>query len=137
VRAPIPAAGRSPGETRSTPSYGVRIQPPGAPATPASRQSAAVPVVAAAGSPDRELAPIYELMQRGQWEQARTAILALSARAPTSARYRALLSYSHGREAQLDRRLDEARVELDTALQLDPDLQIAKTALAELFTRRK
>jgi hypothetical protein len=84
-----------------------------------------------------ELAPIYELMQRGQWVQARLAINALAAKAPDAVKYRALLSYTRGREAQLDRRLDEARVELHTALQLDPDLQIAKTALAELFTRRK
>jgi len=86
---------------------------------------------------DPELAPIHDLMLRGQWEPARAAITVLAAKAPASPKYRALLSYTRGREAQLARRLDEARVELDTALQLDPDLQLAKTALAELFTRRK
>ena len=85
---------------------------------------------------DPSLNPIYDLMQRGQWDQARAAITALGGREP-SPKYQALLSYSRGRQAQLDHRLDEARVELHEALQLDPDLQIAKTALAELFTRRK
>ena len=47
------------------------------------------------------------------------------------------MCYARGREAQLDRRLDDARVELQDALDLDPELQLAKTALTELFTRRK
>ena len=56
---------------------------------------------------------------------------------PDSTQIRALLSYATGRQAQVERRLDEARVELQRALQLDPDLTLAKTALAELFARRK
>ena len=47
------------------------------------------------------------------------------------------MAYARGREAQFDRRVDDARVELQDALELDPDLQPAKTALTELFTRRK
>jgi len=90
----------------------------------------------AAGKPD-ELAPILEQMQRGQWEAARTALAALAAKAPDTPRYRALICYARGREAQLAQRVDEARVELQDALQIDPELQLAKTALAELFTRRK
>nr|MBA3394869.1 hypothetical protein [Deltaproteobacteria bacterium] len=88
-----------------------------------------------AGEP--ELVAIHELLQKGLWEQARAALNALIKRAPTATRYQAMLAYAKGREAQLSNRRDEARVELDTALQLDPDLQVAKTALAELFTRRK
>jgi hypothetical protein len=76
-------------------------------------------------------------MHRGQWEAARTALAALAAKAPDVPRYRALICYARGREAQLAQRVDEARVELQDALQLDPELQLAKTALAELFTRRK
>ncbi len=86
---------------------------------------------------DRDLASALEQLQRGQWDAARQTLAALVARAPDVPRYRALLAYARGREAQLAHRLDEARVELQDALQIDPELQLAKTALAELFTRRK
>jgi hypothetical protein len=126
-----------PPERRITPPLGVRLTPSPAKGTPPgpvprASSSAAMPAF------DTDLAPIYNLMEKGQWDQARSAISALAARDKTNpAQYEALLHYARGREAQLDRRLDEARVELDSALQLDPSLQIAKTALAELFTRRK
>ncbi|HWU89753.1 MAG TPA: hypothetical protein VN253_20965 [Kofleriaceae bacterium] len=103
---------------------------PGAALRPSGSPSTASP------APD-ELTPILEQMQRGQWEAARTALAALAARSPGAPRYRALISYARGREAQLAQQVDEARVELQDALQIDPDLQLAKTALAELFTRRK
>jgi hypothetical protein len=85
----------------------------------------------------RDEAAVLDLLQRQQWDQARSALHQLSARDPNSKRVRALECYARGREAQLDRRLDDARVELQDALDLDPDLQAAKTALTELFTRRK
>jgi hypothetical protein len=87
--------------------------------------------------PDVELAAALELLARGQWDAARSKLDALAAHAPESPRYRALLAYARGREAQLSQRPDEARIELMTALQIDPDLQLAKTALGELFARRK
>ncbi len=117
-----------------TPPAGVRagaMRAPGAPA-PASPGPRPPP-----GGADRELAGVLEHLQHGQWEAARQALAALAARAPDVPRYRALLAYARGREAQLAHRLDEARVELQDALQIDPELQLAKTALAELFTRRK
>jgi hypothetical protein len=122
----------------STPPAGVRIgagRPTGAPPT---GQPAASPAASPlqAGS-DRELAGVYEQLQRGQWAAARTLLSVLVARTPGVPRYLALLCYARGREAQLAHRLDEARVELQAALQLDPELALAKTALAELFTRRK
>jgi curved DNA-binding protein CbpA len=91
---------------------------------------------------DQVVAPVDEaaaldLLQRQQWDQARSVLHQLSARDPGSKRIRALMCYARGREAQLDRRVDDARVELQDALELDPDLQLAKTALTELFTRRK
>jgi Flp pilus assembly protein TadD len=85
----------------------------------------------------RDEAAVLDLLQRQQWDQARTALHQLVARDPGSKRIRALEAYARGREAQLDRRLDDARVELQDALELDPDLQVAKTALTELFTRRR
>jgi Tfp pilus assembly protein PilF len=81
-------------------------------------------------------AVVVDLLQRQQWDQARTVLHQLLARDPNAKRVRALLCYARGREAQLERRLDDARVELQEALGLDPDLQLAKTALTELFTRR-
>jgi hypothetical protein len=93
------------------------------------------PVVGAPG--ERELAPIYELFAQQQLAAAKVALETLVARTPQSTKYKALLSYAKGRAAQLDKRVDEARVELHEALTLDPDLQLAKTALAELFTRRR
>ncbi len=138
---PTPAGGVPISGARArvtTPIHGVPSSGP----RPAAPPAVAPPIAVAPSSGPRpvvepELVAIHALLQKGFWEQARAALNALIARAPTATRYQALLAYAKGREAQLSRRLDEARVELDTALQLDPDLQIAKTALAELFTRRK
>ncbi|MEJ7603990.1 MAG: hypothetical protein WKG01_39285 [Kofleriaceae bacterium] len=95
------------------------------------------PATAPRAKPLESEAGIIELLQRGQWDAARAALDQLLAGQPGSPRYRALQAYSKGREAQLTGQRDEARVELENALQLDPDLQLAKTALGELFTRRK
>lgn len=130
--ASVARPGVRPGTPRAaTPAGGVPI--PGSGPRPAVTQP-----TPASGTPNAEpeLAGVYDLLQKGQWEQARTTLNALIALQPRP-RYRALLQYSLGREAQLSRRLDEARVELQGALEIDPDLQLAKTALAELFTRRK
>lgn len=108
---------------------------PAAPAQPARPAAPSTPT--AGGSPDRELAPILELIKLGQLAAARVALETLTARSPSVPRYQALLHYARGREAQLAKRVDEARVELQDALQIDPDLALAKSALAELFTRRK
>ena len=117
----VPAIART---TVPTPSIGTARAP--TPTTAAGPGAVAEP----------ELAGVYELLQKGQWEQARTTLNALIALQPRP-RYRALVQYSIGREAQLAQRVNEARVELQGALEIDPDLQLAKTALGELFTRRK
>jgi hypothetical protein len=135
TRPPQPAA------PRSTPPSGLRA--PTGPGGSTGAGTAKMPGPAASSSTipvSRELAPIYDLLAQLKWDQARAQLNVLIARAagtPNATRYQALHHYTRGREAQLERRLDEARVELDTALQLDPDLQLAKTALGELFTRRK
>jgi len=116
---PVPL-GTSPGTAPATSPSGP-VRPAGNPAPMTARDEAAV----------------LDLLQRQQWDQARSALHQLSARDPNSRRVRALEYYARGREAQLDRRLDDARVELQDALDMDPDLQVAKTALTELFTRRK
>jgi len=126
-----PASGPRPAARPAAPSA------PSAPA-PASRPPGAVrPIGSASPVTARDEAAVLDLLQRQQWDQARTALHQLLARDPSSKRIRALEAYARGREAQLDRRLDDARVELQDALELDPDLQAAKTALTELFTRRR
>jgi len=123
-----------------TPALGVKVptvrpsgpQPVSRPSLPV-RQTGGHPVVV----PAVDEATVLELLQRQQWDQARSALHQLSARDPASKRLRALMCYARGREAQLDRRVDDARVELQDALELGPELQLAKTALTELFTRRK
>ena len=125
-----PGAPATPGRTGSVPSTA-------APTSGAPRPGAAG-ATAKPGLPvDRELAPILELIAQQQLGAARVALETLCTRQPQNLKYRALLCYARGREAQLAQRIDEARVELQDALQLDPDLQLAKTALAELFTRRR
>jgi len=114
---------------------------PRPPATP--RATGSVPVtgsVLVTGSAlvtGRDETSVLDLLQRQQWDQARSVLTQLSARDPSSKRVRALVCYARGRQAQLERRLDDARVELQDALDLDPELQVAKAALTELFTRRK
>jgi len=106
-------------------------------AAPPRAPGVARPAGSAAPITARDEAAVIDLLQRQQWDLARSALHQLAARDPSSKRIQALMSYARGREAQLDRRLDDARVELHEALELDPDLQPAKTALQELFSRRK
>jgi hypothetical protein len=127
----------------TAPRLGVpRATPSGSPIVPASgppragnpvRQSGAQPIVAPAATE----AAAVELLGRQQWEPARTMLHQLRAREPASRRIPALMAYARGREAQLAGRVDDARVELQDALDLDPGLQLAKDALTELFRRRK
>lgn len=137
LQSPTPSSGSKivPRTTASGPSTrplgGAGLRPAGAPAPVAASPAAAVPA-AALSEP-----AILDLLSRQQWDQARTALHQLAARDPSSKRVRALSAYARGREAQLDGRVDDARVELQDALDLDPELSPAKTALTELFTRRK
>jgi hypothetical protein len=57
---------------------------------------------------------------------------ALAAKMPQSRQYRALLCYARGRETQATGRIDDAEMEFQRALQLDPELEIAKQAIREL-----
>ncbi len=118
-----------PSVVRAGPQSGARPTGPApAPAQPAARPVAGV---------ERELVPIFELFAQDQLAAARVALETLVGRAPQSTRYKSLLAYAKGRAAQLDKRIDEARVELNEALQLDPGLQLAKTALTELIRGRR
>jgi len=136
--APRPAGDATGERAPVQPPARLPLRPPVPPA-PASRPPVR-PVVAAPAPPappPRDENAVIDLLARQQWDQAKTALHQLLARDPSSKRIKALMCYARGREAQLDRRVDDARVELQDALDLDPDLQLAKTALTELFTRRK
>lgn len=76
-----------------------------------------------------------DLMSAQNWTGARTALHQLAARVPQSKQYRALLCYARGREAQGAGKVDDAALEFQRALQLDPDLVQAKLALAEIKRR--
>jgi Tfp pilus assembly protein PilF len=93
--------------------------------------------IAGARANNPRLASALELLARQQWDAARAALTALANESPQSNQIAALLAYATGRQAQIEDRAGEARIELNRALQLDPDLALAKTALNELFGRRK
>lgn len=138
---PRPATGQvttvKPAPPQARPPAGLPAKQPTPAVGTARAGTAPIPATPApAGSHEPELAGVYDLLQKHQFEQARTTLNALIALQPRP-RYRALVQYSIGREAQLAKKLDDARVDLLGALEIDPDLQLAKTALAELFTRRK
>ncbi len=144
-RAPAtsPAVRPTPAQTPTRPSQpGGTIRFPAlakpnvaAPAAPTSAKPAASSSTGSALDP--ELALIIQLMGMGQWDAAQAAIDALAAKNPQNKRYAALSCYARGRRAQLEGNLRIAQIELNDALKLDPDLDVAKSAFAELYARRK
>ena len=139
---PIRTDGRAPARpgpaaNATTPATGVPVRRAGSPPLAGAPPQTAPTPGRIVQPHDPQLAPILELIAQQQLAAARVALETLCTRNPQSLKYRALLCFARGREAQLAQRIDEARVELQDALQLDPDLQLAKTALAELFTRRR
>jgi hypothetical protein len=75
------------------------------------------------------------LIQARNWGTARQVLHTLAARIPQSKQYRALLCFVRGREAQAAGRSEDAVLEFQRALQLDPELAQAKLAIAELRRR--
>ena len=76
------------------------------------------------------------LVNEQSWAAARRALSTLAAKVPQSKNYRALLGYVRGREAHVAGRTDEAALEYQRALELDPGLAMAKQALADVQRRR-
>jgi len=143
----------TPHEPKQTPSHGMPAQPrptspaqPSRPSTPQRtpapeiinpptiRYSGVQPSPSKAGGTDEdaELRQAMNLLSTKDWSGARLAFHALAAKVPQSRHYRALLCYARGRETQAMGRADDAAMEFQRALQLDPDLEIAKDALREL-----
>lgn len=76
------------------------------------------------------------MLNERKWSDARQALHQLAAKVPQSKNYRALLCYARGREAHAANKPEDAQLEYQRALQLDPDLDLAKQAIAELGRRR-
>ena len=86
----------------------------------------------AAFNESAELQAAMNLLSSKDYSGARAAFHALAAKLPQSRQYRALLCYARGRETQAMGRPDDAVMEFQRALQLDPELEIAKQAIREL-----
>jgi len=83
-------------------------------------------------SEEQRYAAALDLLRRRLWKDGEKALHELAVSHPTERRYRAYRDYARGRLAQDAGRLDEARVEWERALRLDPDLAAAKAALDQL-----
>lgn len=123
--------------------------PPRRPSTPSqsppSRDSSAriptlktQPLPKAAAAFDERLALREALMSLNEksWSAAKASLSTLAVKVPHSKQYRSLLCYARGREAHAAGRADEALLEYQRALELDPQLELAKQAMAELTRRR-
>ena len=154
---PTPAQGI---RTTPTPAHGIRTvarpgTPPGTPPTrpgtppqhpPQPTNEPPPATQRGIGPMPHKAAPVFdeqiELKQvlahiaANNWVGARQVLNGLAARMPASKQYRALLCYTRGREAQLAGKGEEAVMELQRALQLDPDLSLAKSALDDVYRRR-
>jgi hypothetical protein len=119
----------------STPGGSRPGTPPSPPPNPDTVRHAGLPKE----PPFDERAALREslmLLNEQNWTGARQVLQNLAARVPASKNYRALLGYARGREAQVAGRIDDASLEFQRALQLDPELALAKAALAEVQRRR-
>ncbi|HEY5949941.1 MAG TPA: hypothetical protein VIV40_30815, partial [Kofleriaceae bacterium] len=137
---------------RTTPAGGIPVQQPTSPLpttrvrtpapeiiTPSTVRYSGVQPAQSGSAPrqgasdeDPELRHGMNLLSSKDWSAARLAFHALAAKVPQSRQYRALLCYARGRETQASGRPDDAVMEFQRALQLDPDLEIAKEAIREL-----
>ncbi|MFT3699821.1 MAG: hypothetical protein QM831_42140 [Kofleriaceae bacterium] len=84
-----------------------------------------------------EMKAVNAQLDQKNWGAAKSLLNGLAARVPTSKQYRALIAYTRGREAQQAGQQQDALSEFQRALQLDPDLQPAKSAMAELLRPRR
>jgi len=116
------------------------LAPPTSPPRPVDYNPPTARTGASAGTPafdeDGAFREATALMERKDWTGARQALHALAPKVPQSKTYRAWLCYARGREAYLQGQTEAAIVEMQRALQLEPDLAHAKHALAELQRRR-
>ncbi len=97
---------------------------------PAASSSQSIPRQSASGE-EQELRHAMNLLSSKDYAAARIAFHALAAKVPQNRRYRALVCYARGRETMATGRRDDAVLEFQRALQLDPELEIANEAIRE------
>jgi hypothetical protein len=126
------------GPRQATPAFGVTIVP---------RTTGPIPLVAPAAPPVatpastvvRDDDPDYKKMlvavASKQWSEAAQLLVKLRARDSISKRFKALQCYVRGFEAATAGNRAAALADFERALQFEPDLPEAKSALAELHRR--
>jgi len=145
-----PTHGRTPTPMPQRPATPPQQQRPG---TPPERKTGGFPQIDPGTQPGvatnrstQRTAPVYDeqvafqtvldLMKKADYRGAREAMHALAARVPQNKQYRAYLCYVRGREAHVGGHFDEAAMEYQRALQLDPELVPAKQALVDAQRKR-
>lgn len=129
------------GAARPTPGGGTIPPPPARVPTPPPhgpnairRPTTGVVADAQRAQLDREnrFEAAARLLGMGQYRKAREALFQIASEEPQNKRYRARLGLAWGLEHLAEGRLEEARRELERALQLEPELDDAKSALARV-----
>jgi hypothetical protein len=142
-----PAAPAQPAQPASRQSQPIKVAtlaatptaPVRGPNTPPGPAPAAVRAVASSSTMetlDPVLAPFLELLGRGEWDRAQAQIDALVTRNPQNKKYAAYAAYARARRAMAEGDLRGAGIELNQALGLDPQNELAKSAISQLMRRK-
>jgi hypothetical protein len=131
---------RPTGQRPTTPPLQRPGAPPARPATPPAPTTYNADTIRHSGVPafDERAAHREAMISLNEqdWAKARQTLQTLAQHRPQSKNYGALLAYARGREAQKLGRVADAALEFQRALELEPDLAMAKQALAEVQRRR-
>lgn len=114
----------------------VPVRGPSSPPGPAPAAVRAVASSSTMESLDPVLAPFLELLGRGEWDRAQAQIDALVTRNPQNKKYAAFAAYARARRAMAEGDLRGAGIELNQALGLDPQNELAKSAISQLMRRK-
>ncbi len=128
------------GPRQATPAFGVTIVPrTTGPIPTTTTTTTPPPSVAPASTIVRDDDPDYEKMlvavASKQWSEAAPLLVKLRARDSVSKRFKALQCYVRARGLEAEGNRVAAMADFERALQFEPDLPEAKTALAELHRR--
>jgi len=89
-----------------------------------------VQLVRRAGTSEEERFNIgVQMLEEGKAAEARELFRSMAVAHPKEKRYRVRMHYAWGREHQAAGRLDEARLEYERALRIDPSFEAARRAL--------
>jgi hypothetical protein len=130
------------GPRQATPAFGVTIVPRTTgpiPTTPTTTTAAPAPSIGPASTIVRDDDPDYKKMlvavASKQWSEATPLLVKLRARDSVSKRFKALQCYVRARGLEAEGNRAAAMADFERALQFEPDLPEAKSALAELHRR--